>query len=108
MTRGFVLGGIAAVGVCLLTSVAAYEYALPAKDGWREIAWPFPRDGWPAGRAYHCNAASCGAEIDLYARAKIGFCNCTTGVADDDEVDQRRRPRSAQRQIRAARGGRGG
>ena len=29
----------------------------------------------------------CGG-IELYVRPKIGFCNCTTGVADDDEVDR--------------------
>jgi hypothetical protein len=84
---GLLLGGVAA-GICLLSSVAAYEYALPAVGGWQELAWPFPRDGWPAGRAYHCNASVCGEEIDLYARPKIGFCNCSTGVADDDEVDR--------------------
>jgi hypothetical protein len=54
---------------------------------WQEIAWPFPRDGWPAGRAFRCIAGACdGAE--LYVRAKRGFCNCDTGVADDDEVDR--------------------
>ena len=56
---------------------------------WREISWPFPRDGWPAGRAFRCEA--CGGEaggVELYVRPKIGFCNCTTGVADDDEVDR--------------------
>lgn len=54
---------------------------------WREITWPFPRDGWPAGRAFRCTARGCnGAE--LYVRAKRGFCNCDTGVADDDEVDR--------------------
>jgi hypothetical protein len=55
---------------------------------WREIAWPFPRDGWPAGRAFRCDAASCGAAIEIYVRPKLGFCNCDTGVADDDEVDR--------------------
>jgi hypothetical protein len=77
-----------AIGICILTCVAAYEYAQPAAGGWREIAWPYPRDGWPPGRAYHCNAASCGDEIDLYVRPKLGFCNCDSGVADDDEVDR--------------------
>jgi hypothetical protein len=24
----------------------------------------------------------------LYLRAKVGFCNCKTGVADDDEIDR--------------------
>jgi hypothetical protein len=55
---------------------------------WREIAWPFPRDGWPAGRAFRCGADSCGDEVELYVRPKIGFCNCDSGVADDDEVDR--------------------
>ena len=55
---------------------------------WREIAWPFPRDGWPAGRAFHCAVALCGDDIELYVRPKIGFCNCDSGVADDDEVDR--------------------
>jgi hypothetical protein len=54
---------------------------------WQEMSWPFPRDGWPAGRAFRCTAGGCdGAE--LYVRAKRGFCNCDTGVADDDEVDR--------------------
>ena len=26
--------------------------------------------------------------MNVYLRAKIGFCNCTTGVADDDDVDR--------------------
>jgi hypothetical protein len=56
--------------------------------GWREIAWPFPRDGWPAGRAFRCQNASCVEGSEIYVRAKIGFCNCDTGVADDDEVDR--------------------
>jgi hypothetical protein len=37
------------------------------------------------GKAFRCTAADCGAEVNLYIRAKIGFCNCTTGVSDDDE-----------------------
>ena len=65
-----------------LSGVRAY-----GAEQWREIAWPFPRDGWPAGRAFRCMAGGCdGAE--LYVRAKRGFCNCDTGVADDDEVDR--------------------
>jgi hypothetical protein len=87
MTRRLLPCGVAA-GLGILASIAAYQYASPAVGGWREIAWPFPRDGWPAGRAYHCSVASCGDEIDLYVRPKIGFCNCDSGVADDDEVDR--------------------
>jgi hypothetical protein len=57
-------------------------------EGWREIAWPFPRDAWPPGRAFRCIAAACGEGAELYVRPKIGFCNCTVGVADDNEVDR--------------------
>src|SRR3954469_3524831 len=76
------------VAICTLSGVAAYVGARPAVAGWREIAWPFPRDGWPAGRAFRCDAALCGGEVELYVRPKIGFCNCDSGVADDDEVDR--------------------
>jgi len=53
---------------------------------WVEVKWPFPLDQWGTGRAFQCR--DCGAEINLYLRAKLGFCNCTTGVADDDELDR--------------------
>ena len=33
-------------------------------------------------------AAGCGVDVDLYLRPKIGFCNCQTGVADDEELDR--------------------
>jgi hypothetical protein len=79
-----------ALALSALSAVAAYQVARPtaAESGsrWQEIAWTFPRDGWPAGRAFRC--ASCGEGVELYVRPKIGFCNCDTGVADDDEVDR--------------------
>ena len=64
----------------------AKYYPLPDRDeqltGWRRIAWPFPRDAFPAGRAW----ARDGTEI--YVRPKLGFCgNCETGVVEDSEVD---------------------
>ena len=62
--------------------------ATSVDNHWREIAWPFPRDGWPIGRAFRCDAAACGNAVELYVRPKIGFCNCDSGVADDDEVDR--------------------
>jgi hypothetical protein len=77
-----------AVAICTLSSVAAYQHARFGVEGWNEIAWPFPRDGWPAGRAFRCAEAACGGEIELYLRPKLGFCNCDRGVADDDEVDR--------------------
>ena len=84
---------IAASAFSALSGVAAY-HKVRAQEGnspdahWREIAWPFPRDAWPAGRAFRCDAASCGGMAEIYVRPKIGFCNCDTGVADDDEVDR--------------------
>ncbi|UWU78195.1 hypothetical protein N2603_06980 [Bradyrhizobium huanghuaihaiense] len=79
---------IIAAAVIALGAVAGMHAGGTERGGrWREMAWPFPRDGWPAGRAFRCVAGGCdGAE--LYIRAKRGFCNCDTGVADDDEVDR--------------------
>jgi hypothetical protein len=80
-----IAGVVVALGA--LSGVAAYEAAAP-RENWQEIAWPFPRDGWPAGRAFRCGASSCGEAIEVYVRPKLGFCNCDRGVADDDEVDR--------------------
>ena len=55
---------------------------------WDEVAWPFPMDQWGKGKAFVCKAAHCGTEVTVYVRAKIGFCNCATGVADDEELDR--------------------
>ena len=77
-----------AVATCALTGAAGYQHAQSNVEGWREVAWPFPRDGWPAGRAFRCATEMCGDEVEVYVRPKIGFCNCDGGVADDDEVDR--------------------
>jgi hypothetical protein len=58
------------------------------RPAWTEVKWPFPLDQWGVGRAFICRAADCGGEVDLYLRAKLGFCNCTTGVSDDAELDR--------------------
>jgi hypothetical protein len=57
-------------------------------SGWTEVAWPFPADQFGRGKAFQCSAADCGTAVTLYVRAKIGFCNCTTGVADDAELER--------------------
>ena len=81
MRRSLVIAaGVVALGA--LTGGAAYERARPQAGEWQEIAWPFPRDGWPAGKAFRSG------DTEVYVRPKIGFCNCDTGVADDDEVDR--------------------
>src|SRR5262245_23214855 len=55
---------------------------------WTEVKWPFPIDQWGTGRAFQCRAEDCGTAIKLYLRPKLGFCNCTTGVSDDAELDR--------------------
>ena len=62
--------------------------ATAPRPAWTEVAWPFPIDQWGKGKAFRCKAADCGAEVNVYLRAKLGFCNCTTGVADDDDLDR--------------------
>jgi hypothetical protein len=78
------LAGLAAGGPWLV----AGEGQRAASPVWTEVAWPFPVDEWGTGKAYRCDAAHCGAEVDVFLRSKIGFCNCITGVADDDELDR--------------------
>ncbi len=63
--------------------------AKPARTAiWSEVKWPFPLDQWGTGRAFVCAAADCGTELSVYIRPKLGFCNCATGVSDDDELDR--------------------
>ena len=54
---------VAALAFGALSGFAAYQKARPQGLGnadWHEIAWPFPRDAWPAGRAFRCRSAACG------------------------------------------------
>ncbi|WP_409190361.1 hypothetical protein [Bradyrhizobium sp. RDM4] len=55
---------------------------------WTETDWPFGPDPWGKGKAFRCKADDCGGEVQLYVRAKLGFCNCATGVADDGDLEQ--------------------
>lgn len=90
VTAAFVLGG-AAGAVALLPSGSIPIGRTTAPAGtpvWTETAWPFQIDEWGKGKAYRCKAADCGTDVNLYIRAKIGFCNCTTGVADDEELER--------------------
>ncbi len=94
----------AAVVVVLAAGIGGYAMLLAAKPPgeteemqsapagagpiWNAAAWPFPIDQWGEGSAFQCKAADCGTEVTLYIRPKIGFCNCQTGVADDEELDR--------------------
>jgi hypothetical protein len=82
---------IAGLGACVLALTSGgfgHEEGRSDRPLWREIAWPFARDAWDAGRAFKCEAAQCGGGTEVYIRPKLGFCNCTAGVSDDEEVDR--------------------
>ena len=81
------LGSVLAAALAW-TGLPRHAAATATAPVWTEIAWPFPIDPWGKGKAFHCRAADCGAEVNVYLRAKIGFCNCTTGVADDEDLDR--------------------
>ena len=84
------LRGAAALSFCVVPELQNNIHATPAPDRtvWAEAKWPFPMDQWGEGKAFQCKAADCGTAINLYIRAKIGFCSSTLGVADDDELDR--------------------
>jgi hypothetical protein len=58
------------------------------RPAWTEFKWPFVLDQWGIGRAFVCKPSDCGSEVFIYLRPKIGSCNCTTGVLDDEELDR--------------------
>ena len=81
------LGGLSAFfGWPLLRQSSALTP--PSLPKFTEARWPFPTDEWGEGKAFRCSAADCGVEVNVYIRAKIGFCNCSTGVSDDSELDR--------------------
>jgi hypothetical protein len=85
----FALGGL--VGAYALLAERSVERGAAAgalRPVWTEVQWPFPMDQWGKGKAFRCRPSDCGSEVTVYVRAKIGFCNCTTGVSDDEELDR--------------------
>jgi hypothetical protein len=92
LTASVVLGlaGAAAVSLTTLTSQPSdsANVVAAARPVWTEVKWPFPIDQWGTGRAFNCKASDCGGKAKLYLRAKIGFCDCTSGVADDADLDR--------------------
>jgi hypothetical protein len=97
LRSGILIGAVAvALAVLLAKDPAALGVAWPggtaatrpAHPVWREVRWPFLLDQWGIGRAYRCTSADCGGEINVYLRAKIGFCNCATGVSDNADLDR--------------------
>ena len=86
LASGGVLG---AIGLLAGDALKPGSAAAPSPNPvWTEVPWPFPTDQWGKGRAFQCRAEHCGTQARLYLRAKLGSCNCTTGVADDDDLDR--------------------
>jgi hypothetical protein len=90
VTVAVLVAGIGGTAVFLAAKPPADTHRLSSGDRpvWTEAAWPFPIDQWGEGWAFQCKAADCGLDVNLYLRPKIGFCNCQTGVADDEELDR--------------------
>jgi len=90
VAAAFVLGG--ALGTIGLLAGHVLKpggaAAPPPNPVWAEVPWPFLMDQWGKGKAYQCRAEHCGTEVNLYLRAKIGFCNCSAGVSDDEELER--------------------
>ena len=87
---GFALGALAALSAFFAWPMLTVSQALtpPSHPKFTEVRWPFPTDEWGEGKAFRCEKADCGVEVNVYVRAKIGFCNCLTGVSDDAELDR--------------------
>jgi hypothetical protein len=90
-----VAAAIAAGIGCIAGSAAVLALrALPPphpeklEPAWNDAGWPFPQDQWNAGRAFVCQPADCGGRVEVFLRPKIGFCNCSTGVSDDAELER--------------------
>ena len=77
-----------AVSLALSGDSANTEASAGFRPVWAKADWPFPTDPWGKGKAFRCKAADCGGEVYLYVRAKLGYCNCTTGIADDTDLQQ--------------------
>jgi len=82
------IAGIGAYAAFLAARPPAAAQRAAAHPVWTESTWPFPIDQWGEGWAFQCKAADCGTKVDLYLRPKLGFCNCQTGVADDEELNR--------------------
>jgi len=87
---GLGLGALAGLSAFFAWPMLVQSKALtpPSHPRFAEVRWPFPTDEWGEGKAFRCGAADCGVEVNIYIRAKIGFCNCLTGVSDDAELDR--------------------
>jgi hypothetical protein len=83
---GLMAGSVSVFGVRAPADLAAVATA-PAL-AFNEEKWPFLLDEWGVGKAFVCKPSVCGVKVEVYIRPKIGFCNCATGVSDDQELER--------------------
>ena len=78
----------AAIGRLLPSVRVASLDASALPEGWRPVDWPLIKDQFDAGLALECLGSGCANFSAVTVRAKIGFCNCVSGVSDDDELER--------------------
>jgi hypothetical protein len=88
IAAAIVVAGSAAVWGIWAPAVPSAAVSGAIEPVWTESKWPFLQDQWGIGKAFVCAPADCGVKIDLFIRPKIGFCNCSTGVSDDNELQR--------------------
>jgi hypothetical protein len=93
MRRAFIFACALLATVFMAGSAAVFGLRAPASPGtiapvWTESKWPFLIDQWGTGRAFVCMPSDCGVKVEVYVRPKIGFCNCSSGVSDDAELER--------------------
>ncbi len=85
---------VAIAGIGLMAgSVSVFGVRAPTRQAevspsFGEEKWPFLLDQWGVGRAFLCSPEHCGTKVEVFIRPKIGFCNCATGVADEQELER--------------------
>jgi hypothetical protein len=79
---GLMAGSVSVFGVRAPVNQA------PITPAFAEEPWPFLLDQWGIGKAFACMPQDCGTKVEVFIRPKIGFCNCSTGVADDQELER--------------------
>ena len=52
------------------------------------MQWPFPADPWGRGERSIAVRRIAALRSTSIVRAKLGGCNCTTGIADDEALDR--------------------
>ena len=88
IAAAIVVAGSAAVWGVWAPAIPRAAVSSSIEPVWTETKWPFLQDQWGIGKAFACMPADCGVKVDVFIRPKIGFCNCSTGVSDDNELER--------------------